>query len=275
MRRDAIFYQIFQRFPTLFFDLVGQYPDQVRDYRFESVEVKEPSFRIDGVFLPPDSAAPKVVFFVEVQFQKDQSLYHRFFAEIFLYLYRNQGRYDNWTGVLIFPRRALEPDNSVIHRTLLHSSQVQCLYLDELDNTATQPIGISLVQLMVLDEAETIEQARQLIARSQQEETATLSRREIIDIVATIAVYKFAQLSRAEVEAMLGLNVEQTRVYQEAREEGRQEGRQEGLTEGELRGKLAAIPLLVKAGIGTEEIAAQLGLELATVQQVITQQSAQ
>lgn len=30
-------------------------------------------------------------------------------------------------------------------------------------------------------------------------------------------VYKFAQLSRAEVEAMLGITLQETRVYQEAR----------------------------------------------------------
>lgn len=77
VRRDTIFYQIFQRFPSLFFDLIGQPPAQAQGYRFESVEVKEPNFRIDGVFLPPDNASPKMVFFVEVQFQKDQALYHR------------------------------------------------------------------------------------------------------------------------------------------------------------------------------------------------------
>jgi predicted transposase YdaD len=41
-------------------------------------------------------------------------------------------------------------------------------------------------------------------------------------------VYKFTNLSRQEVDAMLGLQLADTRVYREAKEEGRQEGRQEG-----------------------------------------------
>lgn len=63
MRRDAIFYQLFKRFPNLFFALLNCPPEQAQGYRFESVEVKEPTFRIDGVFLPPEEASPRTVFF--------------------------------------------------------------------------------------------------------------------------------------------------------------------------------------------------------------------
>ncbi|BAB74047.1 hypothetical protein ACN23B_11790 [Anabaena sp. FACHB-709] len=51
----------------------------------------------------------------------------------------------------------------------------------------------------------------------------------------TIMVYKFATLSREEIEAMLGLKLEETRVYREAKQEGRGEGRQEGREEGRKR----------------------------------------
>jgi predicted transposase YdaD len=61
MKRDAIFYKIFQRFPSLLFTLLDHPPEQVQGYRFESIEVKQPTFRIDGVFLPPADASPKVV----------------------------------------------------------------------------------------------------------------------------------------------------------------------------------------------------------------------
>ncbi len=55
-----------------------------------------------------------------------------------------------------------------------------------------------------------MERAKQLIARASQEDTGNLSREEIIDLIATIAVYKFAGLSSQEVEAMLGLSVDNT-----------------------------------------------------------------
>ena len=44
-----------------------------------------------------------------------------------------------------------------------------------------------------------------------------------MEMLTTIMVYKFTNLSRQEVEAMLGITLEQTRVYQEAKEEGREE----------------------------------------------------
>ncbi len=51
------------------FELVEQPPANAENYRFESVEVKEPTFRIDGVFLPPPETSPQTIFFAEVQFQ--------------------------------------------------------------------------------------------------------------------------------------------------------------------------------------------------------------
>ncbi|WP_448574368.1 DUF4351 domain-containing protein, partial [Trichothermofontia sp.] len=49
----------------------------------------------------------------------------------------------------------------------------------------------------------------------------------------TIIAYKFTSLSRQEVEAMLGIQLADTRIYREAKEEGRQEGLQQGLQQGE------------------------------------------
>jgi predicted transposase/invertase (TIGR01784 family) len=252
VRRDAIFYHLFKRHPAL-----------LPEYRFESVEIKEPSFRIDGVFLPPEEASPKTLFFTEVQFQSDPSLYHRFFAELFLYLYRNRGSYDDWRGVLLFPQQSLEPDDSSSHRELLESDRVQRLYLEQLSSTQESSIGISLVQLTVEPPEQTVEQAKRLIERARQPTVAPLSESEIIDIVTTIVAYKFTNLSREQVEAMLGITIEQTRIYQEAKAEGRQEGRQEG----ELRGKLQMVPLLVEAGLSIEEIATRIDIDVETVRQ--------
>ena len=80
MRRDSIFYKLFKQFPSLLFELVDEPPAEADSYQFESVEVKETAFRIDGVFLPPANAVSPVVFFAEVQFQKDENLYFRFFS---------------------------------------------------------------------------------------------------------------------------------------------------------------------------------------------------
>ena len=67
--------------PELLFELIEQsVPDTdstgqtLRErYRFDSAEVKETAFRIGGVFLPPDDAKFKVIFFSEGQLQKKKT----------------------------------------------------------------------------------------------------------------------------------------------------------------------------------------------------------
>ena len=220
MRRDAIFYQIFQRFPGLLFEFVEHPPAEASRYRFESVEVKEPNFRIDGVFLPPDDASAKTVYFAEVQFQKDEDLYHRFVAESMLYLYRNRAMYEDWYGVVIFPSRSLEPENQRVHRSLLNGDQLRRIYLDELEGSEEQPIGIRLMQLTIAPEDVAITQAKALLEEAEAATEGTLARDMIIEVVTTIAVYKFTNFSREEVEAMLGLQLEDSRILREAKEEG-------------------------------------------------------
>jgi predicted transposase YdaD len=158
----------------------------------------------------------------------EKALICLFFAETSLYLHRNQYLFDDWFGVIIFASRSIEPENIHIHRSMLNGPQVQRIYLDELSDPSEQPIGIRLMQLAILSPEQAPEQARALIRQANQEDTGFLSKIEIIDMVCTIAVYKFSKLSRDEVEAMLGLRLEETRVYQEASAEGEERGRQEG-----------------------------------------------
>jgi predicted transposase/invertase (TIGR01784 family) len=257
VKRDSIYYQLFKRFPGLLFELIDYRPEQAKNYRFESVEVKETAFRIDGVFLPPDGATSRIIFFAEVQFQKDEALYHRFFTESMMYLNRNQSQYDDWYCVVIFPSRSLEPSDTRTHRIFLNSDQVQRIYLDELGSFNQQPIGINLMQLTIASEKAIAQQAKQLIQRVQLESTDALPKNEIIDIITTIAVYKFSTLSREEVEAMLGLTLQETRVYQEAKAEGREEREAEILK--------VTVPLLLKTGMSVEEIAQQLNVDVAAV----------
>ncbi len=223
MRTDSLFYQLFQTSPSIFFELIGRSATEAFGYEFRSVEVKQPDFRIDGVFVPGRESSAQTVYFVEVQFQKDQLLYHRFFAELFLYLEQNPATPD-WQAVVVYPRSSLEPDESSLYRVLLESSQVQRVYLDELAAVAEPSLGLGLVQLVVESTALSANRAKQLIEQSQQKTVAGLSKRGIIELIQTIIVYKFPELSREEIEEMLGLSeLKQTRVYQEAREEGRQE----------------------------------------------------
>nr|WP_242056612.1 Rpn family recombination-promoting nuclease/putative transposase [Nostoc sp. FACHB-152] len=111
MRRDSIFYKLFQQSPTLLFQLLTNIPKNANAYRFDSVAIKEPKFEIDGVFLPPENEGAGVVYFCEVQFQKDEQLYERVFAESSLYFYCNRARFCDWQAVIIYPSRNIEQKN--------------------------------------------------------------------------------------------------------------------------------------------------------------------
>jgi predicted transposase/invertase (TIGR01784 family) len=89
VKTDIIFYRLFQEFPDIFFELLGNSPESASLYQFSSVEIKQTAFRIDGVFLPTQGNE-NPIYFVEVQFQTDWEIYSRLIAEICLYLRQNQ-----------------------------------------------------------------------------------------------------------------------------------------------------------------------------------------
>lgn len=99
------------------------------------------------------------------------------------------------------------------------------MYLNELGDIRVLPVWVGVMVLTTLDEELAPLEARYLLERSAVEQPETTSR-AIIELVTTIMVYKFEQLSRTEVELMLGITLKETRVYREIREEGEQIGRE-------------------------------------------------
>ena len=249
MRRDTIFYRLFQQSPTLLLELLPVPPTNPGEYTFASVEVKETSFRLDGVFMPPNPTG--IVYFCEVQFQKDELLYERMLSEISIYTYRHRNLFSDWQAVAIYPSRSVEQSQLAIVQELLASGRIVRIYLDELAH-GEMPTGLRLMVLTTLEGDAAIRSARETIAQSFSIEGGNA----IIDLVATIMVYKFNNLTRDEVNAMLGIEFQQTRVYQEAKAEGRTEGRTEGRIEGERA--LALRQLTRKLGSLSPEIAARI-----------------
>jgi predicted transposase/invertase (TIGR01784 family) len=269
LKTDSIFYRIFQTAPEVFFELLGQPPDLAQSYVFRSVEVKQLAFRIDGVFLPQPDAPDQTVWFVEVQFQKDPHFYHRFFAEIFLFFDQYPQTAD-WRAVVLFAKRSTEPEQTQLFRTLLESNQVQRVYLEDLQDSPTESLGMGLLQLIVARPEVAGTQAQELVAkaRSQFQPDAVLQR--IVELIETVMVYKFPTLSREEIEQMFSLSeLKQTRVYQEALEEGRQEGRQEGEQEGRRNEALSMVLRQLNRRLGALESSVETlvsGLSLARLE---------
>jgi predicted transposase/invertase (TIGR01784 family) len=219
MRRDSIFFRLFQQFPMLLFELLDDPPENADRYRFDSVAVKETKFEIDGVFLPP-SGRRGIVYFSEVQFQLDKQLYERLWSESSRYFFQNRQRFSDWQAVVIYPSRSMEQKDLHPHRSLLLGGQVHRVYLNELGDIETLPLGLAAMVLATKTKRSMPGVAKELVKRTHQEITNPDEKRAIIDMISTIVVHQFTKLSRREVDDMLGIRLEETRVYQEAREEG-------------------------------------------------------
>ena len=265
MKTDTLFYNLFQTFPSIFFELIQKSPSTAEKYQFSSVEVKQLAFRIDGVFLPQPNIPQSPLYFAEVQFQPDIQFYGRFFAEIFLYLSKTDLP-NNWRGVVIYPNRRVESQVTERYQELLDFGRVYRIYLEELDDTLLQSPGLATLQLIVSDETQAIPKATDLIQRTRQEITDSKQQKQLLELIETILIYKLPRINRQEIEAMFTFDeLKKTQYFQDVYEEGREEGREEGL--------LDSVPYLLKLGQKPEQIAQNLKIPIEKVHEVIQKRS--
>lgn len=163
MKTDSLFYQLFQEFPAIFFEIIGNSPQLADNYQFSSVEVKQTSFRIDGVLLSRQEEE-NPIYFVEVQFQPDTEFYARFLAEIFLYLRQNKPTND-WRAVVLYPSQNLDVADRKHYQEFFDSERVRRIYINQLDASAEQSIGISIVKFAIASPATTVELAKQVVSK--------------------------------------------------------------------------------------------------------------
>jgi predicted transposase/invertase (TIGR01784 family) len=208
MRTDTLFYQLFQKFPSLIFELIGL--EVQAEYSFISVEVKERAFRFDGIFMP--TSLSKLIYFLEIQFQPKSDFYWEFLSEIFLFL-NQQKPIQDWKAVAIFGNRKLDVKAlTPIQSELIASGRIIRIYLDELPKSTS--IGVNIARLITFPSDEQI--VKVSIAAM---DLASLPA-DVVSFIETVLVYKFPKLSRKEIEEMFTLDdLRQTRVYQEAQQD--------------------------------------------------------
>jgi predicted transposase/invertase (TIGR01784 family) len=247
MKTDTIFYQLFQTFHSLLFELLDRPVSEAEGYQFSSVEVKEKAFRFDGVFIP--STEDKLIYFTEVQFQPKDDFYWEFPAEVLTYLNQYRPSQD-WKSVAIFAQRNCEPKPSKFCQELIDLGRIVRVYLEDFLDQDTNSAGISIIQLILASEKKAPKLARNLAEKVEQE-TNTELRDNIVEFIEAVLVYKFPKLSRQEVEAMFThSDLKKTRVYQDAVLEGEQRGlqigKQEGLQLGEQKGLQRQATILLR-----------------------------
>jgi predicted transposase/invertase (TIGR01784 family) len=259
VKTDTLFYQLFQEFPWIFFQLIQQDQINLNAYQFIAPEIKQRSFRLDGLFTTTEEEPDLPLYFVEVQFYQEADFYDRLFPSIFLYFSQYKPINSEWFVIVIFDRRSNDVTIPSRYREIV-SQRLERIYLDAMPSSDSTSLGLGILKLVVEPEEKAGELARSLIERTQQELTDNQNQKQLIELIETIVIYKFPQLSYEEIETMLNTDeIKQTRVYQDAKSEGKAEGK--------LEQKIATIALLQELGLTIEQIAQRLEIEESLVRQ--------
>ena len=282
MKTDSIFYNIFQEFPFVFFALLGIPAESANQYQFTSQEVKQLAFRLDGLFLPiiPDPQLP--FYIVEVQFQPDPTFYYRLFAELFIYLKQYQPPHP-WQLVVIYPNRQTERESNIHFQEMLALPKITRIYIDELSASETASLPIKVLKLVIEPDNTAENFAIDLARQAETEISDITARKNFINLLEIIIVYKLPQKTREEVAAMFSLtDLKQTRFYQDVFAEGKAEAEAEAEAKAEAKAQAkaqaeakqrnkAAILRMFSRGLATEDIGTFLDLPVAEVAAIIAE----
>jgi predicted transposase/invertase (TIGR01784 family) len=277
MKSDSLFYKYFQLLPEALLLLAGEdisALQNVSEYRFQSIEVKDLSFRLDGVLAMADYQG--TFYFVEVQYQKDKRLYRRILAEIMVFLYQQEPQ-GNWRMVVIFPKRSIDAGAPQDAQEYIATGRLKIVYLDELPREVISAFPLNLLQI-VLAPANANDVAEAVNAVLLREET-TQRRDDVLHLVRGMIAAKLPTLTYEEIRAMIEptfTELEQTQYYkdlqamkeqmrQEGLQEGRQEGRQEGLQQGERRKQESTAKKLLVMGLSVEQVAEATELSIEEI----------
>lgn len=175
--------------------------------------------------------------------------------------------------MVLYPNRNVDTGDIKHYREFFTSGRVRRIYLDELGEGASLPIGIATAKLVIATDDIAIAQARVLIDRTKSEISSPPKQQQLLQFIETILAYKFPAMSREEMKEMFGLSeLKQTRFYQEAFQEGVEQGKVQGIEEGKVQGKLKAVPAMLAAGLTVEQVAQSLDLSVEEVSKVTQNQ---
>lgn len=246
MNTDRWYYRVFQSAPDLIRSLLpgsaaananalSLDPDTPGDqlYRFEALEIKELSHRLDGVLWPRESTgcaetgSPEFpVVLLEVQMHPDPGFHHRLAAQTYRFLQQHP-QVEHWAVLVITPHNRLKLGPTQALQVFL-DQQVVWLSLEELSQQPNLDPLLILLTLPVRPESELAASSQQILAR----------RSDLKTVVLPMLVQRFPQLTEAQIMVIAGIpreEIRHTRAVQDWLAEGRQEGRQEGEARGEAR----------------------------------------
>jgi predicted transposase YdaD len=135
-------------------------------------------------------------------------------------------------------------------------NHVRRIYLNEIEINPQQSLWLGIAKLLVETPTKTTPLAQAIITQVGQVLPDDSLRQKVIEFIQTIVVYKFPNLSREEIEAMLDVSeFKNTRFYQSILEQT----------------KLQCVSILLEAGFSVQQIAERLEIDVEVVRKVARQ----
>jgi predicted transposase/invertase (TIGR01784 family) len=256
MRTDSILYRFFKSFPSAFFRMIGEDESKAKYYSFESIEVKDIRYCLDGIFKP--QKFHMTFYFTEFQFQR-VNLYSRFFAEIFVVLdkYKIRGE---WMAVVIYPSRKMDLGVDKAYEDFLITKRLKRIYLDELPNNLIDSFPLNLFKIITTEENKVRKAVNEVVTKIPLEVTSKIDREKFGELLFSVILSKLSKITIEEVKEMLKPALRDVRKSRAARQLIH-EGRLEGKLEGKFEGKIETARTMLKDGISINKIMKYTGLE--------------
>lgn len=242
---DTLFHRLFQRYPDLILAL-GGLPYGSDSYLFSEKQLGPGSYHLTGIFIPVLHQSDQPLVFVDVQYQADDFFYHRLISEIALYL--RIGMFERtWLALAVYADRGAEHPPGAAFAPFADLAQLRRIYLEDFRERADDTLGGALLRLIASDREQAAGLARALARRRREFEA------DVVDLLQIVLVYKWPELSRKEIQTMLGLKaveLKRTCFYREIAEEERLKGWNDGHEKGRRRVGVALMTRLIERQFG-------------------------
>jgi len=217
--------------------MIGEKARKAAGYIFKSIEVKEQSFRFDGVFMPKSRRAPFLFF--EAQFQKQGDFYTRLMAKIALHLQQYQIK-NPWRAVVLFPRRSIDTGVHPHYRELFDSGRLLPIYLNKLPKKFLERFPLNLFRIILEPKRNAIATAEKIVRQLPDNIHDKKAQETVVEMLINLLMSKLPKVTRKEIDKMfepLLSDIRKSRAYREFTREGKREGKREGIREGIREGK--------------------------------------
>jgi len=205
MKSDALFYQLFQTAPQIFFELINEIP--ACPYHFKSVTFKTAEKRLDGLLEP--TVAGQTIYFVEVQAQKDEGIYWRILLEIGLYFNQNPTKQGSpWLAAVIWFNESKDPGFGLVPITTKDKKQriISVKLPKVLENLPDTSLALNVLRPFIVDnEAEVRQNINTWVENIKHNDLGQVAEERLIEVLAQLIEQKFKTLNYKELAKMLNL----------------------------------------------------------------------